>query len=230
MSRYRPLLLGATGLALFVLIYLSLAVAPEAAFFEAPLTQRIFYYHVPAATAAYVAFGITFLGSLYVLWNEDKQGVEPRLAEADRWAAAAAEVGTLFSVVALVTGLLWARVEFVFNYNAFQDPKVISLVALIVAYLGYFALRRGVSEPTKRRRLSAVFGIAAVIGVPLTYFTSRVSVHPEFLRDGQDVSGGMLGIMFYGMFAFALLTVTLVDLRRGQLALADRIDALEESS
>src|SRR5258708_3960322 len=47
--------------------------------------QRIFYYHVPAATAAYTLFLINFVASLLYLWK--------RSPVADAWAIASAEVG-----------------------------------------------------------------------------------------------------------------------------------------
>lgn len=223
----RVALLAAAAAAMGVLVWASLLVAPDPdpAVWNAPLTQRIFYYHVPSAWVAYLAFGTTFAASLYVLWKEDDPGAAPRVAAADRWAVASAEIGTLFSVVALVTGLVWSRVEF-FNYDAFQDPKVISLLALIVAYLAYFALRRGVADPAKRRRLGAVFGVAAFVGVPLTYYTSKVSVHPDFTREGSGASGPMVAVLMVGLVAFTLLYAHLLLFRRDLLDLEERLDAL----
>ena len=63
--------------------------------------QRIFYYHVPAAIAAYTLFTINFLASLLFLWK--------RTEGADVWAAASAEVGLVFATVVLITGPIWGR-------------------------------------------------------------------------------------------------------------------------
>lgn len=229
----RPLrfaLLAGSILGMFGLIAASLLVAPEPGpYWNAPLSQRIFYFHVPAAWVAYLAFAVTFAASLYVLWKEDDEEAAAQVAGADRWAVASAEVGTVFSVIALVTGLVWSRVEFL-NYNAFQDPKVISILALIVAYLAYFALRRGIADVDKRRRVSAIFGIAAFVGVPLTYYTSKVSVHPDFAREESGASGDMWRILLFGLLAFTLLYAHLTLLRRDLLALEDRVEeALLES-
>ena len=44
--------------------------------------QRLFYIHAPSATAMYLAFGVTFVASIVVLWQRDM-----------RWDAAAREIG-----------------------------------------------------------------------------------------------------------------------------------------
>src|SRR5205807_5346772 len=63
--------------------------------------QRIFYYHVPSATAAYSLFFLNFAASIMYLWK--------RSARADAWALAAAEVGIVFATVTLALGMIWAR-------------------------------------------------------------------------------------------------------------------------
>src|SRR5437764_5591051 len=63
--------------------------------------QRIFYYHVPAATAAYTLFIINFIASIIFLWRRNET--------ADAWALISAEVGLVFATVVLITGPIWAR-------------------------------------------------------------------------------------------------------------------------
>ena len=60
------------GLAVLANVPLTLVVAPEAAGFNAPMTQRIFYYHVPAAWVAYLAFAVTaFAGAPFSEWRPE---------------------------------------------------------------------------------------------------------------------------------------------------------------
>jgi len=200
----REALAIAAGVAMAIQIPLAFLVAPEAEGFRAPLTQRIFYYHVPAAWAAYLAFLVTAAASAIVLWRDD--------ARADRLAVASAEVGTLFGVIALVTGLVWATQEFL-GYSAIEDPKVITLGVLLASYLAYFALRSNIEEPDKRARLSAVFGLLALLGVPLSYFASRASVHPDFTRPESSLDPRLGWVLLYSTFAFTLLYAALVALR-----------------
>lgn len=198
--------------AVIVQLPLALLVAPPAANFNAPLTQRILYYHVPAAWVAYLAFAVTAVASAWVLLRDD--------ARADRLAVASAEVGTVFGAIALVTGLIWATQEF-FGYSALEDPKVITLGVLLAAYLAYFALRSNL-EDEKRARLSAVFGLLALIGVPLSYLASRASVHPDFAREDESLHWTLGLILLYSTIAFTLLYAALVAMRVRLLRLEER--------
>lgn len=195
-------------------IPMTLLVAPEAANFRAPLTQRILYYHVPAAWVAYVAFAVTAAAGAMVLWRNDRRY--------DAISMASAEVGTLFSIIALGTGLIWSRQEFI-GYDAFQDPKVISLVVAILAYFAYFVLRSSIDERDRRAKLAAVYGILAVISVPLTYVASRNSVHPDWLRPDESLDPSLGWFLLYSVIAFTVLYAALVQLRV-------RLARIEESS
>ncbi|HVM46358.1 MAG TPA: cytochrome c biogenesis protein CcsA [Candidatus Thermoplasmatota archaeon] len=198
--------------AMIVQLPLALVVAPQAANFNAPLTQRILYYHVPAAWVAYLAFAVTAVACAWVLWRDD--------ARADRLAVASAEVGTVFGAIALVTGLVWAGQEF-FGYSAIEDPKVITLGVLLAAYLAYFALRANL-EDEKRARLSAVFGLLCVLGVPLSYLASRASIHPDFTRPEESLDWRLGVILLYSTFALTLLYAALVAMRVRLLRLEER--------
>ncbi len=211
-----------TALALasiLVLIVLAMRAGPAAGF-NAPLTQRIFYFHVPLAWAAYVAFATTAFASGHYLYRENPV--------ADRIALASVEVGTVFATLALVTGLLWSRVEFGASYSPFSDPKVVSLVVVLLGYVAYLTLRSGIEELGKRRRLAAVFGLLAVIGIPVSYFASRLSVHPEFAREGSGIAGNLLAIMLYGTVAFTLLFAAFVWMRVDLETLRERADLLTQ--
>ena len=194
----------AAALAVLVDVPLTLLVAPEAAGFNAPLTQRIFYYHVPAAWVAYLAFAVTAFAGAMLLWRRD-----------ERWdpiALASAEVGTLFSVIAMGTGLVWSRQEFV-GYSPFRDAKVITLAVVIASYLAYLTLRGGIDEPERRQRLSAVFGILALLGVPLSYFASRASLHPDFTRPEETLDPALGYVLLASTLAFTLLYAAFAAMR-----------------
>jgi len=201
-------------MALFALgadVFLTLVMAPRAANFSAPLTQRIFYYHVPAAWVAYLAFGVTAVAGLVQLKRRD--------ITSDAIALASAEIGTLFSLIALFTGLVWARQEFV-GYDPLRDAKVVTLAVLILAYLAYFALRRAIEEPARRRRLAAVFGLLAALGVPLSYLASQASIHPDFTRADESLDPALARYLLFSLGAFTILYAALLD-ARARLALLE---------
>jgi heme exporter protein C len=220
-TRRTPWLLVAAILAVLVQIPVALVFAPPFAGFNAPLTQRIFYYHVPAAWIAYLGFGVTAAASAWHLHRKT-----PR---SDQVARAGAEVGTLFAIIALGTGLLWSGQEFL-GYSAVEDPQVISLVVVILSYLGYFALRRGIDEPRRRGRLAAVYGLLAVVGVPLSYRASKVSIHPDFTRPEQTLDPLLWALLLGSMAAFTLLFAALVQLRARLAAIEDFAEESAESA
>lgn len=197
-------LVWAAALAVLAIVPLTLVVAPDAANFNAPMTQRIFYYHVPAAWAAYLAFFVTAAAGALDLW----QGGRRR----DAVALASAEVGTLFSLIALGTGLVWARQEFM-GYSPVEDPKVVTLAVSILAYFAYFALRSGVDDPERRARLAAVYGVLAFVSVPLTYLASRASLHPDFARADESLDPVLRWHLLAATAAFTLLYAALVAVR-----------------
>lgn len=211
-------LLALAVLGVFAVIALSLVVAPDAANFRAPLTHRIFYYHVPAAWAGFLAFAVTALAGAWHLKSGSRN--------ADRWAAASAEVGLVLSTIALVTGILWARVEFTAGYSVAQDAKVITLLVLILAYAGYLTLRSGVDDRVKRGRLSAVFGLLAFLGVPLAYLASKVSVHPDFTREEQSLAPELGMILGVSVLAFTVLYAALARTRVRLIELEDAVEDL----
>lgn len=216
----RPLLLAAVG-AMLLDVFLTFVVAPDAALFRARLTSRIFYYHVPSAWVAYLAFAVTAAASIWHLGRED--------ARSDAVAAASAEAGVLFAIIALLTGLAWSTVEFTGSYSAIRDPTVLSLAVVILSYFAYFALRSGIEERARRRKLAAVFGILAFIGVPLSYLAIKSSVHPDFTRPDQSLDPELGVILAYSTLAFTLLYVALVRVRYELARAEDRIIDLEES-
>ena len=63
--------------------------------------QRIFYYHVPSAWLSFVAFGVTLIAGIAYLRTSDHRW--------DRLGIASVEVGIVFAVMALLSGMLWAR-------------------------------------------------------------------------------------------------------------------------
>ena len=68
---------------------------------EMGIVQRIFYFHVPSALCAFMAYFLVFVGSVqYLRTREDKW---------DSLALSAAEVGLVFGLIVLISGPLWAK-------------------------------------------------------------------------------------------------------------------------
>ncbi|MEQ9730127.1 MAG: cytochrome c biogenesis protein CcsA [Candidatus Methanoperedens sp.] len=102
---FRKTLFSLTVVALVVSIYLIFFIAPipinpmDAS--GDPINFKIFYFHVPIAVTAYLAFAIVFVSSiLYLRTKQQKWDIR---------AISASEIGVIFALLTLITGSLWAR-------------------------------------------------------------------------------------------------------------------------
>ena len=149
-----------------------------AAFLWAPLvpvlgeTTRVLYFHIPAAWVTVVALGWSMIHSVLYLRR--------RTMEHDHQAAAAAEIGLLFCILATVSGSLWAKAMWGSYWN--WDPRETSIFFLLLIYAAYLALRSSIEAPERRARLAAIYSAVAFVSVPfLMFVVPRIyfSLHPD---------------------------------------------------
>lgn len=171
--------------------------------------SRIFYFHVPQAWVAVLAFFISLIASIRYLRKGES-------IDDDR-ARVAAALGLLFSILATVTGSIFAKVTWGSFWN--WDPRQTSILILLLIYGAYFALRSAVEGDTKRARLAAVYAIFAFIAVPfLIFVVPRVlpSLHPSDSVVDSSGSFTMTGytamIFFSSLAAFSGLFVWMFKL------------------
>ncbi|HVR33623.1 MAG TPA: cytochrome c biogenesis protein CcsA [Acidimicrobiia bacterium] len=169
---------------------------------------RIMYVHVPGSWLAFLAFGVTALGSLG--WLVTKRMVFDRVAEAS------AEIGVLFTAVSLFTGMLWGYPVWGTFWD-WGDPRMASTALMFFVYLGYLALRRSIADPVGRARRSAILGVVAVVQVPLVYFSVTLwrSLHQGMTvrPDGIAMDGSMVAALLVNLAAFTVLYLYLMILR-----------------
>ena len=125
--------------------------------------QRIMYLHVPAVLTAYLAFALVFLGSIAYLAT--------RAARWDRIAAAAAELGVLFTGLTIVSGSIWGKPTWGVWWT--WDARLTSTAILFLVYVGYLLLRAMVEEPERRARYAAVVGILGAVNIPIVHFSVK---------------------------------------------------------
>ena len=123
--------------------------------------QRIMYLHVPAVLTAYLAFSIVLAASVGHLVT--------RSLVWDRWAAGAAEIGTIFTGVTLVSGSIWGKPTWGTWWT--WDARLTSTAILFVTYVGYLLLRNVIEDAERRARLSAVLGILGALNIPIVHFS-----------------------------------------------------------
>lgn len=175
-------------------------------------SARIIAVHVPTSWVAFLAFGITALGG--IMWLATKRSVFDRLA------AASAEIGVLFTGLALVTGMIWGHAVWGIAWD-WGDARMASTAMMFFVYLGYLALRRATPDETVRAQRSAVLGIIAVFQVPLVYFSVNLwrTLHQvqSVTDEGSSMPTDTLIAMLVNLAAFTLLYGALLAWRSGQL-------------
>jgi heme exporter protein C len=200
-----------------------------AAFFYAPTavgfkgeSARIVFFHVPQAWVAVLAFCVNLVASLRYL--------RTRNALDDARAAAAARLGLVFSVLATITGSLFAHVM----WNSFWnwDPREVSIAILLLIYAAYFALREAIPDEERRASLSAAYAVLAFVTMPfLVFVVPRIywSLHPDTIIGATgklklQMGSRMLQVLFGSLVGFTGLFVWLytLDVRLARLSLARR--------
>ena len=161
-----------TGIGLLLLggVYVRALVFTPVELHQGP-AQKIFYLHVPAAWSAMLAMGIVGLSSILFLLVRD--------ARYDRFAAASAEVGTVFACVMLTTGPLWAKP--VWGTWWTWDARLTLTLMLFFLFIGYQLLRGAVTDPALRARYAAVVGICGLVLLPFIHLSVYLfrTLHPQ---------------------------------------------------
>lgn len=166
--------------------------------------QRIFYYHVPAATAASILFWGNFLASIWYLWK--------RSPVADALAVAGAEVGVVFFGVVLISGPIWAR----YAWGTFWvwDARLTTSLILWLLYVSYLVLRNS-SEVGSTSVLAASLAILAALDMPIVYMANRWfrTSHPQPLIGTPNLNPDMQKVLLWNMLAFCMFALLIAWFR-----------------
>ena len=181
--------------------------------------QRVMYLHVPSAWLAYLAFFITAGASALFLWPRTRAEVW------DRVAGASAELGVMFTGLALVLGSIWGRPVWGFWWA--WDARLVSTALLFFLFLGYCALRRiPAADPVGAAKRNAIAALIAFVDVPIVHFSVEWwrTLHQKATVFNPELNPQIHGVMgltlWIGTIAFTLLYVYLLD-RRYRLAVLE---------
>lgn len=223
----KKILFALTAVLMLISIYLVFFVAPipinptQAG--GDPANFKIFYFHLPIAISAYLAFAVVFISSVLYLRSKHQKW--------DIVAISAAEVGVIFAFLTLASGSIWARSAWG-DYWVTWDVRLNTSLVLFLIYLSYLMVRQAVEEPEKRARLSAVFGIVGFIGVPLSFMSIRLwtktTVHPVAELNYSTFSP-LLVTLLVNFVAFFLLVASLMLLRIDNEQLKEKINELKRT-
>jgi heme exporter protein C len=186
---------------------------------------RIMFFHVPLSWIATIAYFLAMMASI--------RHLRTRRLEHDDVAEVTAALGTLFTVLATLTGAVWAK----FNWGTFWnwDPRQTSIMLLLLIYAAYFLLRSTIEDPERRARLGSVYAIIAFPTVPFLIFVlPRLlpGLHPGSADDNNlgpllsprsDAINPIKTAVFgLALFSFTLVFAWLVNIRLRLLRIVRR--------
>jgi heme exporter protein C len=171
---------------------------------------RIIYLHVPLSWIAFLSFLLSMVNSVQYLRKKD--------LVYDIRSNSAAEVGFLFTILATITGSLWAK----FNWGSYWnwDPRETSIFILLLIYGAYFSLRSAIDNYEQKAKLASVYAIIAFVTVPFFIFIMpRIveSLHPaDTIIDSRGkitMNPVMLSIFLFSLFSFTLLFFWILNVK-----------------
>ena len=175
-------------------------------------SARMLFIHVPTIWLAYLAFAVTFVGSIAYL-------VSGKL----RWdliAGSSAEIGVVFTTVAIIGGMVWGKATW--NVYWTWDARLTLTAIMLFVYIGYLALRRAIPDPESRARRSSVLGILGLVQLIPVHFsvTWWRTLHQTNTFRPRDIQmdGPILAALLVAVGAF---TVVYASLLRHRVRLAE---------
>ncbi len=212
----------ATLIVVTVALYLTFVYAPTEA--QMGSIQRIFYFHMGADTVGLGAIIVAAVASILYL----RTGA----AKYDRVALASMELGMVFGLIALATGMIWARP--VWGTWWTWDPRLTTFLILWLIYIAYLMLRATASGDPRMTRLAAVFAIVGVADVPFVIIAPRIwrGISPVLfgVNDVQQFSFNMepqmVVALVVSIIGMVMLFVYLLGQRVRLEALRAEVEAL----
>ncbi len=197
------LLLGFVGIG--VTLGLAFLKAPSVSInaFESPEAQRIFYWHVPAAWAAFIAFGFLFAGS--ALWFFKRSNLGWRMH------VAGAEAGLATGLMTVWSGMVWGSAEWGVPWD-WTDVRLNTFGLLTFLALFLVLGRQSQPDGVETRDTFSTFGLFGFVLVPVTYVATRLWQirHPGPVIGGGDsgsLNGEMALILLLGAISFTVFII-----------------------
>ncbi len=139
-------------------------------------TVKIIYIHVPSAMMAINAWAMMLVASL--IWLVRRHHVSALAAKA------AAPVGMIMTVIALVTGAIWGQPMWGTWWA--WDPRLTSFLILFLFYLGYMAMWAAIENPDTAADLTSVLCLVGSVFAILSRYA--VNFWNQGLHQGASLS------------------------------------------
>lgn len=182
-------------------------------------TIRNYYFHVPMWFGMMIFFTVSVVNSVKYLRSGKLKH--------DSLAVEYANVGLLFCVLGLSTGMIWANYTWGKAWS--NDPKQIGAAIALLIYFAYLVLRNSMIDPDKRAKIGAVYNIFAFAMLfPTIWIIPRLleSLHPGGMGNPALNPGDVDARMRYLFYLVAFPGWTLLGVWIASLCF--RLKNLEE--
>ena len=179
--------------------------------------QKIFYVHVPSAWVGFLSYFVVMIsGIMYLNSNDDKW---------DYVSLSAAEIGTFFMGLVLITGPIWATP--IWGQPWIWEPRLVTTLILFLIYIGYFMMRTFGGYLERMKRNAAVLGIVSFINVPIIFlsvqfWSPEIQSHPQ-VEMAQQPSEILLPFLF-SLFVFTMIYLVMIRYRIYVIQLNNKIN------
>lgn len=173
-------------------------------------TIRVLHFHVP------MWFGMILIllaSAVYAV----KYLLNPSVKN-DVYSVELANIGVLFGVLGIVTGMIWANYTWGEPWS--NDPKQNASAIGLLIYFAYFVLRGSIEDETTKARISAIYNIFAfAVLIPLLFILPRMtdSLHPGNGGNpgfnAYDLDNNLKKVFYSAVVAWTLLGFWIASVR-----------------
>jgi heme exporter protein C len=200
--RRRPAPLDVIALVAVVVAFVFAVASPRIA--SQGEAARMLFVHVPTIWLAYLSFAVTFISSIAYLVT--------RRMRWDHVAGSSAEIGVVFTTVAIIGGMIWGKATW--NVYWTWDARLTLTAIMLFVYMGYLALRRVITDPEVRARRTAVLGIVGLVQLipvhfSVTWWRTLHQINTFRPRDIQ-MDGPILAALLTAVAAFTIVYAALL--------------------
>jgi heme exporter protein C len=176
-------------------------------------TIRNLFFHVPMWFGMMILFIVSVVYAVKYLSKPN--------SNADVYSVEFARTGTVFGVLGLITGAIWANYQWGAPWSS--DPKQNGALIAVLIYFAYFVLRGSMNDDEKKARIGAVYNVFAFFMLfPTIWILPRLveSLHPGGQGsegnpglNGGDLAPSMRLVFWPAVIGWTLLGVWITTLR-----------------
>ncbi|MGY8750466.1 MAG: cytochrome c biogenesis protein [Fidelibacterota bacterium] len=178
--------------------------------------QKIFYVHVPSAWVGFLSYFVVMIAGLMFFVKRNDYW--------DNVGLAAAEIGTIFISLVLITGPIWATP--IWGKPWIWEPRLTTTLILFLIYIGYFMVRSFGGHIERVKRYAASIGIIAFLDVPIIFLSVQfwapeIQSHPQVEMAKQPA--GILIPFLISLCIFTLVYILMLRYRIYVIQIKDKL-------